>query len=415
MIRSSARPLRHLLGQGVLTTTGEVHRGQRRALQPLFHRQHAAAWAEAIVQAAVRTGARLQDGSTIDMSEEMLGLSQAIIVKLLLNVDSTTNTGGLAPVLRELVDMVNRNTFPSLGELLLPFPSRRVRMLTRSMGDLDRILGGIITEHRAANGEGTDVLSAMLRMGDENTGTSMTSTEIRDQVVTFISAGHETVGNALTWTWYLLSKHPAIEAELHAEVDSVLGGRAPNVDDMPRLKFVEAVLKESMRIYPPVWVVARRSPEDFPLGEYVVPAGAYLQVSPYVTHRDERYFPAPLTFDPHRWTAVDAVRSERSVYLSFRRWRAQMHRREPGVDGRHPGDRDARAVVAVQLAAFESLAAARGRHHPQAPRRDADDDSPQGLRGDTVYSRCKMQNSNGTLLALFAFCILNTELRDLYK
>ena len=348
----------------------------------------------------------------------MLGLSQAIIVKLLLNVDSTTNTGGLAPVLRELVDMVNRNTFPSLGELLLPFPSRRVRMLTRSMADLDRILGGIIAEHHAANGEGTDVLSAMLRMGDENTGTSMTSTEIRDQVVTFISAGHETVGNALTWTWYLLSKHPAIEAELHAEVDSVLGGRAPNVDDMLRLKFVEAVLKESMRIYPPVWVVARRSPEDFPLGEYVVPAGAYLQVSPYVTHRDERYVSSPpdvrpASLDGRRRGPFGAIR-----VLSFRRWRAQVHRREPGVDGRHPGDRDARAVVAVQLAAFESLAAARGRHHPQAPRRDADDDSPQGLRGRHL-PEFKIHNAKfkryGCFQSPFAFCILNTELRDLYK
>ena len=243
MIRSSARPLRRLLGQGVLTTTGEVHRSQRRVLQPLFHRQHAAVWVEVIVGAALRTRARLQPGSTVDMSEEMLALSQAIIVKLLLDVDSSARTEGLAPVLRELVDMVNRNTFPSLGELLLPFPSRRVRMLMRSMADLDRMLLPIIAGHHAANGHGRDVLSAMLRMRDDVGGPGMTPTEIRDQIVTFISAGHETVGNALTWTWHLLAKHPAIESELHAEVDDVLGGRAPTLDDVPRLKFVEAILE----------------------------------------------------------------------------------------------------------------------------------------------------------------------------
>ena len=214
--------------------------------------------------------------------------------------------------------MVNKNTFPSLGELLFPFPSRRVRRLACSSAHLDRILLPIIAEHHATNGNGSDVLSAMLQMRDERTSRpSMTTTELRDQIVTFISAGHETVGNGLTWTWHLLAKHPEIEAELHAELDNVLGGRVPNAGDVPRLKFVEAILKESMRLYPPVWVVARRTAADFPLGDYIIRAGSYLQLSPYVTHRDARYFPDPERFNPHRWTAADTVRSDRTVYFPF--------------------------------------------------------------------------------------------------
>ena len=317
MSRSSARPLRRLLGQGVLTTTGDVHRAQRRTLQPLFHPQHIAHWGDVIVAAAARTRARWRPDATIDIAEAMLALSQAIIVKLALGVESDADTRGLTPALRDVVEAVNKNTFPSLAALFLPFPSPKAGMLERASTRVDGILAAIIAERRASGHAGSDMLTEMLRIPDADGRAQMTDRELRDHAMTFMSAGHETIGNALSWTWFLLAQHPAIEAEMHAELDEVLGGRLPNADDVPRLRVVEAVLKESMRLYPPVWVVARRPVEDWPLGDYVIPAGAYLQACPYVTHRDPEYFEAAGSFTPHRWLAAGAATRYKSAYFPF--------------------------------------------------------------------------------------------------
>jgi cytochrome P450 len=301
----------------VLTTTGEPHRAQRRALQPLFHHQHTEHWVETIVAAAARTRARWRPGSTLDIAEEMLALSQAIIVKLVLSIEHDADARGLTPALRDVVEAVNKNTFPSLAELFLPFPMPRVRMLESAIGKLDAVLAATIADRRASGGAGSDMLSGMLQMPGLDGRPQMTDTELRDQVITFISAGHETIGNALTWTWFLLAQHPEIEEEMYAELDDVLSGRLPNADDLPRLRFVEAVLKESMRLYPPVWVVARRPAEDWPLGDYIVPAGSYLQACPYVTHRDPEYFDAAEAFTPHRWLAPEAALRYKGAYFPF--------------------------------------------------------------------------------------------------
>jgi len=318
MLRSSARPLRKALGQGVLTTTGEPHRTERRLLQPLFGRQHAAPWSAVVVDHALRKSHQWRTGVTVDIASEMASLSQGIIVRLTLGVDRESGVPGLTDLLDQTVDGLNRNTFPSLLELLFHIPRRSARALERTVAELDGLLYRMIAERRTSGSRGDDLLSGMLAVRDERAGgAGMTDTQIRDELMTFISAGHETIGNALTWTWYLLSQHPDSEAEMHAEVDAVLGGRPPTSADIARLPTIEAILKESLRLYPPVWVVARRPVNDWPLGDYVVPAGSYFQICPYVTHRDPRYFPNADAFEPRRWLDEGASKPGRTTYFPF--------------------------------------------------------------------------------------------------
>jgi len=195
---------------------------------------------------------------------------------------------------------------------------------------LDSIIYRIIDERRrsrearARQGEASsgddrgDLLSMLLAAKDEDGGSGrMTDLQLRDEAITIFLAGHETTANALTWTWYLLSEHPQIEAKLHEELDSVLAGRLPTVDHFPRLRYTEMVIAEVMRLYPPAWILGRRALKDYKLGPYVVPAGAIVIMSPYLMHHDARYFPDPFGFDPDRWTAEARASRPQFSYFPF--------------------------------------------------------------------------------------------------
>src|SRR5262249_131310 len=145
----------------------------------------------------------------------------------------------------------------------------------------------------------------------------MTDLQLRDEAITIFLAGHETTANALTWTWYLLSEHPHIEAKLHQELDSVLDGRLPTIDDFPRLRYTEMVIAEALRLYPPAWILGRRALKDYKLGPYVVPAGAIVILSPYVMHHDPRYFQDPFRLDPDRWTPEARAARPQFSYFPF--------------------------------------------------------------------------------------------------
>jgi len=152
---------------------------------------------------------------------------------------------------------------------------------------------------------------------EEGDGSHMTDLQLRDEAITIFLAGHETTANALTWTWYLLSEHPEIEARLHHELDSVLAGRLPTADDFPRLRYTEMVIAESMRLYPPAWIMGRRALKDYSLASYIVPAGSSVIMSPYVMHHDARYFPDPFRFDPDRWTPEARASRPQFSYFPF--------------------------------------------------------------------------------------------------
>jgi cytochrome P450 len=174
----------------------------------------------------------------------------------------------------------------------------------------------MIRERRATGEDRGDLLSMLLLAQDtEGDGTSMSDLQLRDEALTIFLAGHETTANALTWTWYLLSQHPDVEARLHAEIDSSLRGRLPTFDDLPQLPYTRMVLAESMRLYPPAWAIGRRAIKPFEAGGYTIPAGSVILMSQYIMHRDARFFPEPERFDPERWT--QAAQAERPKFSYF--------------------------------------------------------------------------------------------------
>jgi cytochrome P450 len=169
--------------------------------------------------------------------------------------------------------------------------------------ELDAIIYTLIAERRKFPGDRGDLLSMLLMAQDEEGDPAgMTDRQVRDEAMTMFLAGYETTANALAWTWYLLSGAPDVEAQLHEEVDRVLCGRLPTVEDLPNLPFVEQVVTESMRLYPPAWIIGRRAIENYPAAGYLVPARSIVVVSPYLLHRDARFFSEPDRFIPGRWT-----------------------------------------------------------------------------------------------------------------
>ncbi len=183
----------------------------------------------------------------------------------------------------------------------------------------------MIAERRASSGDDRgDLLSMLLLARDvddvdavDGDGGQMTDQQLRDEAMTVLLAGHETTANALAWTWYLLSQNPQVQARLHAEADAVLGGRAPEREDLPRLLYTRIVFSETMRCYPPAWIIARRALEDCPLGAFTVPAGTLVLMSQWVTHHDCRHYPDPFRFDPERWTVDAAANRPRFAYYPF--------------------------------------------------------------------------------------------------
>jgi cytochrome P450 len=182
---------------------------------------------------------------------------------------------------------------------------------------LDAMMYRMIAERRSTARDRGDLLSMLLLAQDEDDGSVMTDRQVRDEAMTIFLAGHETTANALTWTWYLLSQSPDVEARLHAEVAQVLKGRLPTVADIQSLPLVDRVVTESMRLYPPAWIVGRRALEPYPIGEYVAPARSILLMSQWVMHRDPRWFPDPERFDPDRWTPAFKEALPKFAYFPF--------------------------------------------------------------------------------------------------
>jgi cytochrome P450 len=198
----------------------------------------------------------------------------------------------------------------------LPLPS--IRRFEKARGRLDATIYGLIRERRKSGKDTGDLLSMLLLAQDEekNEG-GMTDEQVRDEALTLFLAGHETTANALTWTWYLLSQHPDIERRLHAEIDTVLDGRAPELADVPELRYAEMILAEALRLYPPAWAIGRKAQGAFTLGGFEIPANSICIVSPYVVQHDARWFPDPEKFDPGRWTPEAREARPKFSYFPF--------------------------------------------------------------------------------------------------
>lgn len=289
-----------LLGEGLLTAEGRDHLRQRRLIQPAFHKERIAAYAASMTHYAGQTSARWTDGATLDIAEEMMQLTLAIVGKTLFDTDVEGKTRDVGEAMAAVMDSFWIRMLPMADALeLLPLPALRRARAAR--GTLDRIIYDMIAERRRSPGDRGDLLSMLMMAEDEeNDGRGMTDQQVRDEAITLFLAGHETTANALAWTWYLLGQSPEVEAKLHAEVDRL--GHPPTLTDLPALSFVERVVTESMRLYPPAWLIGRRALESYQLDDYVVPKGAVIITTPYITHRDPALFPDPERFNPDRWT-----------------------------------------------------------------------------------------------------------------
>jgi cytochrome P450 len=306
-----------LVGNGLLTSEGDFWRRQRRLAQPAFHRERISAYGRVMVKDAEKMLTTWKDGETRDVHRDMMRLTMEIVTHTLFNVDVTDDADKVAEALAVLVEPFGSQA--TLRWILdNRFPTSGNRRFHKTAAQLDEVIYRIIRERRASGQEDQgDLLSMLLQAHDEDDGSQMTDQQLRDEVITLFLAGQETTALALSWAWYLLALHPQAESRFWRELDEVLGGRLPEASDMPRLKFTEMIAKESLRLYPPAYVVGREAVKDCEVGGYPVPAGMQLFMPTWVVHRDPRFFNAPAEFKPERWTPEFIVTLPKYAYFPF--------------------------------------------------------------------------------------------------
>ena len=309
---------KRLLGTGLLTSEGDLHLRQRRLAQPAFHRQRVAAYGATMASYGAMRRDRWRDGAVIDAHREMMALTLAIVGKTLFDADVEDEAAEIGAALATTFESFNFGFFLPFSELLERLPLPATLRFRKARARLDATIYRMIEERRRSGADRGDLLSMLLLAQDtEGDGSGMTDLQLRDEAMTIFLAGHETTANALTWTWYLLSQHPDVEARLHAEIDSALGDRLPGADDVARLPYTRMVLAESMRLYPPAWIVGRRALGPFDANGYEIPARSIILLSQYVVHRDPRWFPDPERFDPERFTPDHQASRPKFAYFPF--------------------------------------------------------------------------------------------------
>jgi cytochrome P450 len=309
---------RIVLGNGLLTSEGDFHLRQRRMLQPAFHRRRVAAYAGIMVEEAARVGGAWEDGEVRDVAVDMSGLALRVVSRALFGAeldDDARNIGRAVAEVGEFFDYLTIALLP----VLLRTPLPRVRRFRRGIDELEGATARVIAGRRAADADADgDLLSILLAARDvEGDGTGMSDEQVRDEALTLITAGHETTANGLTWTWHMLGQHPHVEERFHAELAEVLGGRSPGVADATALEYTEAVLLESMRLFPPAWGIERRAVCDQEIGGYVIPEGAAVLMPTFVANRDPRVYPDPTRFDPERFLGPEAAARPDWAYPLF--------------------------------------------------------------------------------------------------
>jgi len=308
------RANKHLFGEGLLTSEGELWLRQRRLMQPSFHRARIAAYGGVMTSFAARLGVEWKPGQEMDLHREMMRLTLQVVGKILFDADVERDAPQVGKSLDTLLEYAS--DFRRLIFTPKWLPTKMNRESKRAIRPLDEIIYRIIQEKREAGEERSDLLSLLLSVRDED-GSQMSDLQLRDEVITLFLAGHETTASALSWTWWLLAQHPEVEAKFHAELDALLGGRVPSLEDLPKLAYTGHVLTESLRLYPPAWAMARLAVEDHELCGYAVPKGTGVAASQWIVHRDPRWYEAPDEFRPGRWEGDLLKRIPRMAYFPF--------------------------------------------------------------------------------------------------
>jgi cytochrome P450 len=306
-----------LLGEGLLTSEGAAHLRQRRMMQPAFHRLRIAEYARSMVEFGDKMSGSWSDGDVRDIDREMMHLTLQIVGKTLFSANVEDDADDVGKAMTALSELFNFLLLP-FSDWLQKLPLPQSKRFHNARKTLNSVIYGIIGERRRSGEDKGDLLSMLLLARDEEDGSTMTDVQIRDEALTLFLAGHETTANAMTWTWYLLSQHPEKEAKLYEELDRVLAGRVPAMDDIPNLKYTESVIAESMRLFPPAWAIGRLAVEDHEFGGFAVPKGSLVLVSPYVTQRDPRFWESADEFIPERWQTQGVKEAgQKNIYFPF--------------------------------------------------------------------------------------------------
>ncbi len=299
---------RVLVGNGLLTNEGQDHLKQRRLVQPAFHRKRIHEYSERMVAATVEHEEGWQVGERVDMAADMSSLTLDIVGRTLFGADLRKDAAEVGEALNNLLEAFPKMMLPT-GKLMARIPGTALYAARNDPDELDGIVQRMIEEHRRAGDTG-DLLSMLIEAQEDGTG--MDDAQLRDEVMTLVIAGHETTAMNLTWTWYLLSQNPAVARRLREELARVLGGRAPTMDDLASLPYTRAVISESMRLFPPAWVIGRMTTEDIEIDGWQVPAGSVIMTSQYAMQRDPRYWDSALAFTPERWIDESGAYSEKA-------------------------------------------------------------------------------------------------------
>jgi cytochrome P450 len=304
-----------LVGNGLLTSQGEEWKRARRLSQPAFHRERVASYGKTMVDFTNRLTSKFRDGETRDIHIDMMRLTLEIVVQCLFSADVSRDVDEVGATLKRLVrPFASQATLKWILDNRLPTPAhRRFHALSKR---IDHVVYRIISERRASGKNEGDLLSMLLAARDED-GSRMSDRQLRDEVMTLFLAGHETTALTLAWSWYLLATNPAAEQKFHAELNQVLGDRAPTFADLPQLKFTETIARECMRLYPPAYALGREAINDCEIGGYRVPAGTQVFMFQWATQRDPRFFDEPAAFKPERWTEEFVERLHKYAYFPF--------------------------------------------------------------------------------------------------
>lgn len=303
--------LARFFGNGLLTSEGAFWRKQRKLAAPAFHATRVNAYAESMTRYASETLDGWQDGAELDIAHEMMLTTLKIISYTLLHQTDTNTAKRINEAMARIQQFAIQNFF-----IPLPFPTPSTLQARQARRMLDEVIYGVIRQRRADPSDRGDLLSMLLLTEDED-GNRMSDTEARDEAVTLFLAGHETTANTMNWTFKLLAENPEAEAKLHAELDSVLGGRAPTLADLRALPYTNAVIKEAMRLYPPAWSFSRELLTDLEIGGYHFPKGSVVILTSYITHRHPDFWEAPEAFRPERFLPENEGKIDKWAYIPF--------------------------------------------------------------------------------------------------
>lgn len=310
-----ARAYKPVLGNGLVTSKGDLWLRQRRLSQPAFLKPRVQSYAPLMLDLTEKMLDTWKPGSDVDVHHEFSSLTSAIALKTLFDLDDPSNRNRFTESLRLSFDIISARLHRIIK---LPYwlPSRANRRLKQAVRELYAVVDGFIAAGRARKEPGNDLLSRLLAAQDDD-GSRMSDRQLRDEMMTLYLAGHETTALTLSWSWYLISQNPDVEAKLVAEWNRVLAGRLPTADDLPNMPYTDAVVMEAMRVYPPVYLIGREATRDMELGGYRVKKGYTIFMSQWVNHRDPRYFPSPEEFRPERWEDGLATRIPKYAYYPF--------------------------------------------------------------------------------------------------